>query len=327
MFLNFIKPNFKKIVHEQHSRKEKDYPVAVAGINVSQVLYTLFTDSTGIFNILFDHKSAFEEIYFICLKLLDTTWDEMDASYMDFPKVLGAVKSKILEGLSNNPISIDQFKRAATWKGNKAQQTKEQTIVQKELIESDSIKQLRQQFTSETLSLIKESRKNLLKNGAWFKTHKSTNGSDCEFLFARLKKDVFEYAFAQNSTAIPSNLLTLTKVDISTILLKTLTPFFAKMKKLSPQEEEICNLSFSLQLKDTKSIDFIAKNTEEYEKWTNGLSLFYNDVFISDSSLPEIKNLVNIQLGVLLLETEGYTLPQTAPEIPNPPSNFTFAAK
>jgi len=327
MFPNFIKPNFKKIVHEQHSRKEKDYPVAVAGINVSQVLYTLFTDSTGIFNILFDHKNAFEEIYFICLKLLDTTWDEMDASYMDFPKVLAAVKSRILEGLSNNPISIDQFKRAATWKGNKAQQTKEQTIVQKELIESDSIKQLRQQFTSETLSLIKESRKSLLKNGSWFKTHKSTNANDSEFLFARLKKDVLEYAYAQNQATIPSTLLSLTKGDISTILPKNQTPYFAKMKKLSPSEEEISNLSFSLLLKDTKSIDFIAKTTEEYEKWTNGLSLFYNDVFMSDSSLPEIKNLVNIQLGVLLLETEGYTLPQTAPEIPNPPSNFTFAAK
>lgn len=33
---------FRKIVNEQAERKERDYPVAVAGINVTQMLFDLF---------------------------------------------------------------------------------------------------------------------------------------------------------------------------------------------------------------------------------------------------------------------------------------------
>jgi hypothetical protein len=45
--------------------------------------------------ILFDHPHAFEEIYCVTFQLLDRTWDEMHAGYMDFPKVIGAVKERI----------------------------------------------------------------------------------------------------------------------------------------------------------------------------------------------------------------------------------------
>ena len=34
---------WRAIVNEQHSRKEKDYPVAVAGINLSQMLFQIVT--------------------------------------------------------------------------------------------------------------------------------------------------------------------------------------------------------------------------------------------------------------------------------------------
>ena len=86
---------FRRIVKEQSSRDDNDYPVAVTGISITQLLYTIFTDKKVtedklVFEILFDHDHAFEEMYCIIFQLLDRTWDEMNAAYMDFPNVLNA---------------------------------------------------------------------------------------------------------------------------------------------------------------------------------------------------------------------------------------------
>lgn len=88
--------------------------------------------SRPIFNILFDHPHAFEEMFCIAFqvmdlhqitpsaygatKVLDYTWDDMKASYMEFPKVLAAVRKQISDVLAQNPSSIDMFHRVASWK-------------------------------------------------------------------------------------------------------------------------------------------------------------------------------------------------------------------
>lgn len=86
---------FRRIVKEQSSREDNDYPVAVTGISITQLLFTLFKigeekQDPIVYNILFDHDYAFEEMYCIIFQLLDRTWDEMNAAYMDFPRVLNA---------------------------------------------------------------------------------------------------------------------------------------------------------------------------------------------------------------------------------------------
>ena len=40
-----------------------------------------------IFNIFFDHAHAFEEMYCIAFQVLDHTWADMNASYMDWSNV------------------------------------------------------------------------------------------------------------------------------------------------------------------------------------------------------------------------------------------------
>ena len=87
---------FRRIVKEQSSRDDNDYPVAVTGISITQLLFTLLKlgedkqEDNFVYNILFDHDFAFEEIYSVVFQLLDRTWDEMNAAYMDFPRVLNA---------------------------------------------------------------------------------------------------------------------------------------------------------------------------------------------------------------------------------------------
>lgn len=56
--------------------------------------------------------TSFEEIYCIAFQVLDKTWDEMKASYMDFSKVIAAVRSHVEAVLDSQPINIEVMNRA-----------------------------------------------------------------------------------------------------------------------------------------------------------------------------------------------------------------------
>jgi len=99
---------FRGILAEQDQRTDNDYPVCTAGINISQLLCDVMNvnapvSSTGtgtIFPCLYDHLFPVEEIYCIAFELLDQTWDDMNASYMEFPKVIATVRQKLSDGLA-----------------------------------------------------------------------------------------------------------------------------------------------------------------------------------------------------------------------------------
>lgn len=93
--------DWRGIIQRNIERKEREYPAAVAGINITQMLYELLQvgkppgPNIKIFRVIFDTPTAFEEMYCATFNVLDRTWDEMNASYMDFPKVIAAVKKQV----------------------------------------------------------------------------------------------------------------------------------------------------------------------------------------------------------------------------------------
>jgi ankyrin repeat protein len=95
-----------------------DYPIAVAGINISNfLLSTLKADANptdenleeAVVPLLFDHEFAFEEVYTQALLFLDKLWENMQATYMDFPRVMVIVKEKATEALGTSK-SIKEFR-------------------------------------------------------------------------------------------------------------------------------------------------------------------------------------------------------------------------
>jgi hypothetical protein len=78
-----------------------------------------------IFRVLFDHAASFEEMYCATFGVLDRMWDEMNASYMEFPKVIAAVKKQIESLLDLNPVSLDTFTRALSKEGGMQQISQE----------------------------------------------------------------------------------------------------------------------------------------------------------------------------------------------------------
>eukprot|EP01104_Vermistella_antarctica_P014724 TRINITY_DN4689_c0_g1_i1.p1 TRINITY_DN4689_c0_g1~~TRINITY_DN4689_c0_g1_i1.p1 ORF type:complete len:600 (+),score=138.77 TRINITY_DN4689_c0_g1_i1:570-2369(+) len=140
-FANTHTDIFRGMVMKQCERTdEKEYPLAVAGINISQMLLGFLgcgaslassTDlgqqttrrhsSTSapevvrmepeIRPILFDCPHAVEELYCVALRTLDLKWEEMDAAYMQFPMVLDAVKAVVTDALETCS-TLDQFQEA-----------------------------------------------------------------------------------------------------------------------------------------------------------------------------------------------------------------------
>jgi hypothetical protein len=105
--------------------------------------------------------------------------------------------------------------------------------------------------------------------------------------------------------------------DFVEILIGSSTPMFSKQKKLSPQDEEICNLSFSIVMKDNSTLDFVAMTKEEFLDWTDALRLILSSKFENKETMEEIKALVNLELRIRLIELPE--IPKEAPPIPPPP--------
>ncbi|EFA86617.1 engulfment and cell motility ELM family protein [Heterostelium album PN500] len=164
---------FRKLISSQIDRKERDYPVAVAGINLTQMFFELFkvTEENNpefpIFPILFSHKNAFEEVYCIAFQLLDITWDTMNASYMEFPKVIATVKQSIVTALETKPTTLEAFNWAAgaSKKSNTFQN-------EDESLESEDIKKLKNIIKTDIMEVLKTQKLNILADGIYFKLQK-----------------------------------------------------------------------------------------------------------------------------------------------------------
>lgn len=125
----------------------------------------------------------------------------MDASYMDFPKVIAAVKAKLNEAILSNPSSLDQLNRAATWKGAKQFVKAAETIS----VEVEDVRALRSQIRDETTKLVKTQKLAFLMDGNWFKEHKPKSKQQA-FLYCKLAENQkeFSYGTTPDSHTLPT---------------------------------------------------------------------------------------------------------------------------
>jgi hypothetical protein len=123
----------RTMMKAQEDNTETYFPVAVAGINISKLLYDYFKDSIEEqFSILFDHEWAYEEVpahfffFFICsqfffflvfflqlycssLEFFDAIWKETGATYFQFNEVINSVNEQVASNLSEC-TKLEQFK-------------------------------------------------------------------------------------------------------------------------------------------------------------------------------------------------------------------------
>jgi len=275
------------------------------------------------YSVLFDHATSFHEVYVTVLRVLDTTWDDMNAGYMDFPKVIAAVKKQISDVLATNPASIEQFNRQALWTGPKQQVPEPQ----EETPEPEPVKSLKAQIKAEFLDIVKQQKVSFLQQGNWFKVYKPKNKQP-PFMYFKLQENCqdMNWGFTQTGEQFPTEIQILKISDCTDVLTGANSPLFSKQKKISPQDEEIANLTFSIMLNQAgKSLDCIAINKDDFVNWTDGLRVILSDKVENPETLDDLKNLVNLEAGIRLIEIAGAEIPMEAPKIPALPDNYNFS--
>jgi len=348
---------FRRIVKEQSSRDDNDYPVAVTGISITQLLYTIFTDKKVtedklVFEILFDHDHAFEEMYCIIFQLLDRTWDEMNAAYMDFPNVLNAgmlnekyfniifinisiiilVKQKVMDVLKTS-TSLNNFQKGcskgtpveAFLRAGKAEENQVKIVIPSFGIQEDIIEQITAQTKKDIEVFVHEQKRQALKDGAVFKEFnkkgKNQGNVYIQMACSSDEKEIYWERIPDLTATVETYNNSISIDDLAVVLTGQNNPLLAKLKKA---DEDILNHGFSLQLQDGTSFDLVAQNQVDFVNWTDGIRLLLGLEMETLETKRAIECLETSDICVRLMNLEGLELPSEPLEIPPPPSNFNF---
>ncbi|EGC40416.1 hypothetical protein DICPUDRAFT_96234 [Dictyostelium purpureum] len=222
---------FRKIVNSQVDRKDREYPTATAGIVITFELYnTIFKmgdkvnpnlpiDEIPLFPLFFSHPNAFEEVYCTTFQILDSTWDDMNGTYMYFQKIISSVKNLIISALESKPTTLEAFE----WKCPK-NNLKQNGLVFNDQQQSnkphqtDDIKGLCQQVNKEVLEFIKNQKTQYLSEGFQFKLHKPIKSKSSIVLnYINIKLDTNNSNLSGSSNEIYIQYCLLPSLDVSPV--------------------------------------------------------------------------------------------------------------
>ncbi|KAK7891145.1 hypothetical protein WMY93_023108 [Mugilogobius chulae] len=109
---------YNRFVLENSSREDKhECPFARSSIQLTLILCEILKigeppSETGssYHPIFFSQDRLLEELFCVCIQLLNKTWKEMRATQEDFDKVMQVVREQITRTLSSKPTSLEFFK-------------------------------------------------------------------------------------------------------------------------------------------------------------------------------------------------------------------------
>ena len=83
--------------------------------------------------------------------------------------------------------------------------------------------------------------------------------------------------------------------------------------------------AFSLLLESEPSeLDFIAKDENVFEVWTDGLNALLSNPLVSQTAMDNLKMLLDMEIRIQMLDLEGITIPESPPPIPDDPPDYDF---
>lgn len=87
------------------------------------------------------------------------------------------------------------------------------------------------------------------------------------------------------------------------------------------------SLPFALMSNDESvpNLCFMTSAEQVYNYWVDGLSVLLGQDMPSKDAKKEAEMLLEIDVKLRLLDVEGLSIPDTAPEVPPEPSNLQFA--
>ncbi|KAJ9590715.1 hypothetical protein L9F63_016231, partial [Diploptera punctata] len=93
-------------------------------------------------------------------------------------------------------------------------------------------------------------------------------------------------------------------------------------------DQEMTDLSFSILLdEEPHNLDFVAPDQKAFDYWTDGINCLIGQPMTSASKEAEFKTLLDVEVRLQLLETQGIPIPNKPPPIPSDPPNYDFSCK
>uniref|UniRef100_A0A8C1Z1Z3 Engulfment and cell motility 3 n=1 Tax=Cyprinus carpio TaxID=7962 RepID=A0A8C1Z1Z3_CYPCA len=327
---------YSRFVLENSSREDKhECPFARSSIQLTLILCEILRigeppSETGsdYHPIFFAQDRLLEELFCICIQLLNKTWKEMRATQEDFDKVMQVVREQITRTLSSKPTSLELFKNKVNVLNYseilKLRQT--ERLHQEETL-APPVLELKERLKPELLELIRQQRLNRLCHGTLFRKISSRRRQD-KLWYCRLSPNhkVLHYGDVEEETEMPSIEALQEKIpvaDIKSVVTGKDCPHMKENK--GKQTKEVLDLAFSITYDvEEYSLNFIASSRTDFCLWTDGLNVLLGKEMSSESMRSELEILLSMEIKLRLLDLENVPIPDTAPPIPKPPSNFNF---
>ncbi|TRY54536.1 hypothetical protein DNTS_033402 [Danionella cerebrum] len=327
---------YSRFVLENSSREDKhECPFARSSIQLTLILCEILRigeppSETGsdYHPIFFAQDRLLEELFCICIQLLNKTWKEMRATQEDFDKVMQVVREQITRTLSSKPTSLELFKNKVNALNYseilKLRQT--ERLHQEETL-APPVLELKERLKPELLELIRQQRLNRLCHGTLFRKISSRRRQD-KIWYCRLSPNhkVLHYGDVEDEKETPSIEALQEKIpvaDIKNVVTGKDCPHMKENK--GKQTKEMLDLAFSITYDvEEYSLNFIASSKVDLCVWTDGLNVLLGKDMSSESMRSELEILLSMEIKLRLLDLENVPIPDSAPAVPKPPSNYNF---
>ncbi|XP_033899148.2 engulfment and cell motility protein 3-like isoform X1 [Acipenser ruthenus] len=331
-------PNaYSRFVLENSSREDKhECPFARGSIQLTLILCEILRigdppSETGqdYYPLFFAQDRLLEELFCICIQLLNKTWKEMRATQEDFDKVMQVVREQITRTLSSKPTSLDLFKNKVNALNYseilKLRQT--ERLHQEETL-APPVLELKERLKPELLELIRQQRLNRLCHGTLFRKISSRRRQD-KLWYCRLSPNhkVLHYGDVDEESETPPIETLQEKIpvaDIKALLTGKDCPHM-KEKGSGKQNREVLDLAFTITYDlEEYHLNFVASSRTDFCLWTDGLNVLLGKDMTSECTQSELDILLSMEIKLRLLDLENIPIPDAPPPVPKPPSNLHF---
>uniref|UniRef100_A0A8C7XVU5 Engulfment and cell motility 3 n=1 Tax=Oryzias sinensis TaxID=183150 RepID=A0A8C7XVU5_9TELE len=319
---------FKRFVLENSSREDKhECPFARSSIQLTLILCEILrigepASETGsdYHTIFFNQDKLLEELFCVCIQLLNKTWKEMRATQEDFDKVMQVVREQITRTLAGKPTSLEFFKnKVNTLNYSEILRLRQSERLHQEETLAPPVLELKERLKPELLELIRQQRLNRLCQGTMFRKISSRRRQD-KLWFCRLSPNhkMLHYGDVDEDAENPPIETLQEKIpvaDIKGLLIGKDCPHMKENK--GKQNKVTFNIYvFSLYVNPPLNRQFCL--------WTDGLSVLLGREMSSEAMRSELEILLSMEIKLRLLDLENIPIPDSAPVIPKPPSNYNF---
>ncbi|POI30897.1 hypothetical protein CIB84_005353 [Bambusicola thoracicus] len=297
----FHQDTYIRIVLENSSREDKhECPFGRSAIELTRMLCEILQvgelpneGRNDYHPMFFTHDRAFEELFAICIQLLNKTWKEMRATAEDFNKVMQVVREQITRALPSKPNSLDQFKsKLRSLSYSEILRLRQSERMSQDDFQSPPIVELREKIQPEILELIKQQRLNRLCEGSSFRK------------------------IGNRRRQVPV-------ADIKAIVTGKDCPHMKEKSALKQNKvPPLPILELCRGIADARSCQL--SSSPQYCIWIDGLNALLGKDMSSELTRSDLDTLLSMEMKLRLLDLENIQIPEAPPPIPKEPSSYDF---